>query len=115
MSLRGPPRILDPDAGSLYVARDLVLPSYTACVPLNSDLPVPRCTNSKHISISAFRREQAMSYNVAPEESGEIAISFPYYSSILSLNPRSLLTRARACLILSQSFLSLSSMACTEI
>ena len=103
-SLRGPPGTLDPLLGSLHIASDHVLPSYTGHVPVNGDLPVPRSTNSKHISPSAFWREETMSYNVAPGESGTKAISFAHYLSTFSLTPVSLLTRSRACLILSQSF-----------
>lgn len=39
-----------------------------------------------------------MLYNVALEEREAIAISFPHYLSILSLNPTSLLSRSRALL-----------------
>lgn len=99
--LRGPP---GPHPGSLHIASVHIPPSYTVHILLNGDLQVPRSTNSKHISISAFRREKSMSYNVAPGVSGTIAISFPHHVRTLSLTPLSLLNRSRAWLILSQSF-----------
>lgn len=104
VSLRGPPGTLDPPWGSPYIASDLVLPTYPGHVPLNGDLPVPRSTNSKHISLSALRREKTMSYNVAPGKSGTEVISFAHYLSAHSLTPVSLLNRSEVCLILSQSF-----------
>lgn len=87
VSLRGPPGTLDPPWGSPYLASDLVLSSYTAHIPVNGDLPVPRGTNSKHISLSALRRAKTMSYNVAPGKSGTGVISFAHYLSAHSLTP----------------------------